>query len=492
MSRLRKVAVATAAALSLITTLTPAHADQAAWRSLDVTSARTDNPLKGFLPFTEADHDRAKANFPYTMEWLYLPLKAVVKGEKSYDWSEFNSKLDAIAGRGNQVALRFYLDYPTKETGVPDYLLGEGGIDQSRRYEEYENARKSFSPNYEDPRVQSLIKDFVAEFGKKYDGDPRIGYITTGLIGFWGEQHTYPMNGENGKEQWMPSPATELSYYKAWDEAFDTTKLLNRNPQAGLDTYALGFHDDSFAHSTLPPTDWHFLSKMKQAGLDKRWATEAIGGEVRPEVQKCAFAGGPCRGGLALENFGEAVKETHATWLVNNFAYAGYNGEDPNGYQGEAKQKALAAHASLGYDFAVTQYRIQPTASGTEVSVKITNRGVAPFYYDWPVQFALLDGGKVEAVEQLLDAKLSSIQPGQSVELKATLPSGPGTVALHIPNTLEGGAPVKFSNKTQDADLDGYLTLGTVNGGSPSSSASASSSSSKAGSGQPGLPRTEG
>ena len=37
-----------------------------------------------------------------------------------------------------------------------------------------------------------MLKRFIAAFGKKYDGDPRIGYITAGLLGHWGEWHTYP------------------------------------------------------------------------------------------------------------------------------------------------------------------------------------------------------------------------------------------------------------------------------------------------------------
>ena len=265
MMRLRTIAVAAVTALSLTTTLAPAHAEeQAAWQPLETTAARTDNPLKGFMPFgQQLDHNAT--NFPYTMEWFYLPLNAVVKGEKNYDWSQFETELEAIKSRGHQAAFRFYLDYPGEKTGVPDYLLGPGGIDQSRRYDFFDNKGISFSPDYNDQRVQALMKDFVAALGKKYDGDPRIGFITTGLIGFWGEQHTYPMNGiadaaagNPDGANWMPSRDVELSVYRAWDAAFNTTRLENRNPRDGLEDIAVGFHDDSFAVSTLPTVDWHF------------------------------------------------------------------------------------------------------------------------------------------------------------------------------------------------------------------------------------------
>jgi hypothetical protein len=32
---------------------------------------------------------------------------------------------------------------------------------------------------------------------------------------------------------------------------------------------------------------------------------------------------------------------------------------------------------------------------------------------------------------------------------------------LHVINPLAGGIPLRFANATQDADLDGWLTLGT-------------------------------
>jgi len=412
------------------------------------------------MPFgQQLDHNAT--NFPYTMEWFYLPLNAVVKGEKNYDWSQFETELEAIKSRGHQAAFRFYLDYPGEKTGVPDYLLGPGGIDQSRRYDFFDNKGISFSPDYNDQRVQALMKDFVAALGKKYDGDPRIGFITTGLIGFWGEQHTTPMNGRvsadnpNG-ENWMPPRDVELSVYRAWDQAFNATKLLNRSPAKDLSDMNVGFHDDSFAYSTLPTAAWHFLSYMQEAGLSNRWQTEAIGGEIQPPVQMCVFDESvPCEEGKQAENFDEALQGTHASWLMVRRAW------DP-GYTGAALEKAKAAHASLGYDFAATESRIQNTNSTTTVSLKITNRGVAPFYYNWPVEFSILDANGTAVATQKVDANLPSLLPGQTTELTTTLPTAEGTVAVRIPNTMQGGAPIKFANTTQDTTYPGYLTLGTT------------------------------
>ena len=194
---------------------------------------------------------------------------------------------------------------------------------------------------------------------------------------------------------------------------------------------------------------------MNKNGLGDRWKTESIGGEIQPPIQQCVFEGpGSCKDTVA-EDFNEAVKSSHVTWLMNQQAYT-------TGYTGTELNNALAAHASLGYDFAATESRIQNTNSTTTVSLKITNRGVAPFYYNWPVEFSILDANGTAVATQKVDANLPSLLPGQTTELTTTLPTAEGTVAVRIPNTMQGGAPIKFANTTQDTTYPGYLTLGTT------------------------------
>lgn len=499
MLKLRTAAVAAAAAMTLAMPLTPTHADdQSAWQTLETTSARLDNPLKGFVPFGAKSGDPATI-FPHTMEWFYMPLKAVVKGERTYDWSALETQLEGIKSRGNQAALRFYLDYPKEPTGVPDYLLGEGGIDQSRkRPENPEEEREdpSFSPDYDDPRIQALITDFTKAFGEKYDGDPRIGFITTGLVGFWGEQHTWPMNGHVHEElnptgaNWMPSREVELNYYRVWDEAFDKTRLLNRYPNAEVAGIDVGFHDDSFAVSTLPTIDWHFLSLMDRAGMNDHWQSHPIGGEIQPPVQTCLFdLTAECKDNVVAENFDEAVQASHVSWLMNETAWK------DGGYTGDALVRAKAAHASLGYDFAATHVNLSTQGNTVTVSLKVTNRGVAPFYYDWPVEFAILGADGKPAVTKQLDVDLPTLLPGQTAEWTTTLEARPGTVAVRIPNVMEGGAPIRFANTAQDATADGYLTLGTVTRASSGNQGAGGLSSMTSPTGtkpmtRPGLPRT--
>eukprot|EP01052_Picozoa_sp_SAG31_P004428 SAG31_NODE_183_length_20987_cov_8.711078_12_plen_46_part_00 len=43
------------------------------------------------------------------------------------------------------------------------------------------------SPNYADLHLIAALESFIAEFGRRYDADPRIGFVQVGLLGYWGE-----------------------------------------------------------------------------------------------------------------------------------------------------------------------------------------------------------------------------------------------------------------------------------------------------------------
>lgn len=453
--------------------LADAAVDEGDTITLESTPARSDNPIKGFLPFAPEPGQTLEAadpDFPHTLEWFYLPVNAVVTGEDTYDWTVVENYLTSIAERGHQSVLRFYLDYPTKPTGVPAYLLGDGGIDQSRAYDFWDNNGVSFSPDYDDPRVLGMITDFIDALGEQYDGDPRIAYLTAGLVGFWGENHTYPMNGAveptnpDGID-WMPTAATMDAIWAAWDDSLDATWLHARYPSATVAQHGFGLHDDSFAYSTLPTTDWHFLSLVEAAGMSDAWQQAPIGGELYPPLQTCIFsepldcpdAASEMAAGRDYDYEG-AVAASHATWIINHQAWA-------TGYSGADRDRAIAGAASLGYDFTATEATVSNDGTSATVSLTVTNRGVAPFAYNWPAEFALLGADGSVTASAAVDAALPSIQPGASSTLQATIPlngATAGTVAFRIPNVMEGGAPVKFANVTQDQDAPGYLSISAL------------------------------
>jgi hypothetical protein len=420
------------------------------WTTLPAGPTPANNPLAGFVPYAGE-----YKTMPYSMEWFYLPVSSVMTGPNTYDWSALESQLNASASRGHQAVFRFYLDYPGQKSGVPAYLLDQGITTHS--YNDYDNGGKSVSPNYDDPKLVEGMEKFIASFGAKYDGDSRIGFIQMGLLGYWGEWHTYP------HEDWFASSATQQRVLTAYTKAFTKTKLQVRYPDGANSSLAVGYHDDSFGTQTLAGTGWHFMDRVQQAGIANKWLTQPIGGELRPEVQNCIFEAPmvcPVVSSTDKTDFAGSVKASHASWLLNNYAFE-------TGYTGQELTNAKAAAQSMGYKFQATSFSLTPTADPVKntLSVNVKNTGVAPFYYDWPVKIVAVDSTGKMIRQWGPSWKLTDVKPGSTVQWRATIssegmPSGDYTLIIRPINPLPNGVPLKFANANQDTTKAGWLTLG--------------------------------
>ena len=443
------------------------------WQPLPAGPAPASNPLKGFMPYAGS-----YSTIPYSMEWFYIPLNTVMTGPGRFDWTALDGQLNAIAGRGHQAALRFYLDYPGKPSGVPQYLFAEGLTCHS--YPDYGNNGTSCSPDYANPQLDAALDKFTAAFGKRYDGDPRIGFIELGLLGFWGEWHTYPYNGQAQPQNWFATPAEQNRVMNDYLAVFHRTRLLVRYPSpcdgcsaAGTDNASLplGYHDDSFALETdAGSLGWHFMDLMAQASATSKWRSQPIGGELRPELQACIFdmpydcpdieAGGD-NSVYAADDFAVSLGETHASWLLNQTAFA-------PGYSGAALTRALTASQALGYQFTVTQAAIEPAGrQAVLVGAGIEDTGAAPFYYNWPVQIAAVDARGQIAGSAWPRFDLTTVQPGAPQQFTVELrihrrPAETYSIVMRVVNPLPDGVPLRFANTGQDQTLPGWLTLGTV------------------------------
>ncbi len=446
---------ATAVALAVVAAAvlpTPAAATTRprAWQVLTAAPAPDTNPLEGFIPYAGN-----YANFPHSMEWFYLPVNAVMTGPQRFDWKPLERQLDAIAARGHQAVFRFYLDYPGQPSGIPKFLLGQGLA--THPYDDFDNNGRSVSPDYDDPHLAAALDRFVAALGRRYDGDNRVGFVQLGLLGFWGEWHTWPHNGDPGTENWFASQAEQIRVLTAFEQAFDKTKLMVRYPNADNKNLDIGYHDDSFAYSTLPGPGWHFMDLMQQAGTTDKWKKTPVAGELRPELQGCLFTVPMTCTSDGDNNFADAVTQTHASWLLDQYAFS-------PGYTGAAYDNALAGAKSLGYRLRVTAVKVDWRGGKLAVSTRLRNDGVAPFYYDWPLQVAAVDGhGRIRRL-WTTSWKLSSVEPGAAAEFAATLPAAglrerDFTLVLRAANPLRGGVPLRFANATQDATVPGWLTL---------------------------------
>lgn len=414
------------------------------------TPAPVDNPLKGFMPYAGV-----YTTFPYSMEWDYLPLRSLMTGPTNFNWSKLDSLLAQVAARGHQTVFRIYLDYPTLSTGIPQYLFDAGLATYS--YDDYDNNGVSLCPDYSNALLDQALTNFVAALGARYDGDPRIGFVQLGLLGYWGEWHTYP------ETNWFASPAVQDEVMTAYAAAFHKTKMLIRWPAGDISPASLpfGYHDDSFANDTIDPPAYNFLGLLKAAGQTNQWLAQPVGGEVYPPIQSCAWAAAPNNCVPAGQEFTNCVGLTHASWMLNQAVF------DP-GFTGTEQSAALTGAHQLGYELYVTNasWNVGSAGDPLTVSLKLLNTGVAPFYYDWPVQLAVANTNHTVVQAWSTSWKLTTLVPGTNIVWTCMvtnpgLPVGQYKLLLGVMNPLTNGVPLQFANQTQDTDVTGWLTLGT-------------------------------
>ncbi|MGY5453196.1 DUF4832 domain-containing protein [Agarivorans sp. MS3-6] len=406
--------------------------------SLEYQAAPVDNPLKGLVPYA---NEWKKERFPHSMEFRYIGMAQIMKGWGNFDWQAIEQSLNDSKKRGKQAIFRVYLEYPGKPTAIPQFLLDEGLI---VTHWKTANQQSVITPNYADLRLRKAIRDFIFAMGEKYDGDPRIAFITAGILGLWGEWHTYPRT-----DLWADK-SVQQDIITSYESAFRDTFVLLRypagenNPQyADNRTNQLGYHDDSFAWGTLdtgnPSEGWFFIPLLKQAQMTDKWKTVPIGGEIRPELWPTIFTKQPIK---QQQNFAQCVSETHVSWLMDSglFAERFTLGE-------ERKKRAMIEVRKMGYELHVSTV----TRKGDQLILKIENRGVAPFYYNWPIELrTMLSNGQTQTIYP--DWELSQILPGKPVEWHIKIDSRATQISLRIPNPMEGGSALRFANKEYEGE----------------------------------------
>lgn len=427
------------------------------------------NPLKGFVPF-----DGSTTTFPHSLEWFYIPVRDVQTGMNTFNWSALETRLNAISGRGHQAVFRFYYDYPGVSTGVPQFLI-DGGLTMRRYDEPADLGGAGYCPDYENQTFRTSMQNFIKAFGTKYDGDPRIGYITLGLLGFWGEWHNWPYDEDtsDGKPNWNISNTVYNEVLTTFDAYFNKTQLCVREPKAGVPNASanIGYHDDSFGYATLSSgaggQTWSFVQKLINLNQQNKWTSNCIGGEVYPPDQSTIFASTPWKGSTN-QTWAACLSEAHPTWLMC---------EQIKNYTGTTLANARTASKQLGYDFqvAAAYYDNLSSSSALYLGIDIKNIGIAPFYYDhtmWPVQIGVKQGGTlVKSWTATWD--LNTIPAGGSVKTFEHTVSSPGlasgtyNMCIKVINPLSNGNKLGFANVGQNAD--GWLDLGsfTVGGTVP-------------------------
>lgn len=385
-----------------------------------------DNPLKGWCTYTDA----GPIHQPYSLVYRYVSWKELEPNQGDYRFDAWEKRAwnDSLT-QGKHIVFRVYLDYSGQPSGIPDWLLAQGL--HTRPYSDYGGGR---SPDYDDPRLVAGLERLIAALGRRYDRNPRIAFIALGLLGFWGEWHTYPHS------DWFASAATQRRIVAAYHRAFPHKIVMARYADGAPGQQPwIGYHDDLFPSDTAGPEAWNFLPQMRKAGRTENWKQAAIGGEMEP--------------GKANRWLGDGYGKTLSALTAAHFTWIGpYNPALASEQNSEFLARSQELVRRMGYQFALRELRYPPQLARGEklmLTLRGENQGVAPFYYPWPVHLALLSADHRLIGTWRLPTDIRTWLPGRFTLRAApvmTTRAGHYLLAIGILDPMTGQPAIRFAN----------------------------------------------
>lgn len=363
------------------------------------------NPMKGLREFFGPGYDPVRSEYPYPygsiikeyMQWNMLESREGDGIDKIIAYS--NHRWEGVEDINVKVIPRIFIVWmepwnggyaKNTYTDHPDDLNGWHWPSDIPPQNRPANPEQPITGGYFHPTFQNRVKALVEKAAAAWDNDPRVAYVEMGIIGEWGEHHdpnitTYwaPHDQPNhvANRTWIPG--IEKTLGDAFRAGFKNKKVMVRYAYDFKD-YEFGVYWDSWAQPEEHERGYKEILK-----LGDRWKKQPIGGEITWNW-----------GDLARFNSFEAVvadedvcttvieqiRNLHANHL-GGITWADFN--NPS-----FLVNADLIQRSLGYRFVLSEFSFPARISTGEpfnISFKVTNTGSSPFYYDWPVEIALLD-----------------------------------------------------------------------------------------------------
>ncbi|CAM4059947.1 DUF4832 domain-containing protein [Paenibacillus alkaliterrae] len=429
-------------------------------KRISYSPAETDevlaNPYMGF----SVDAKYVEVTQPFRLAHANLSWRELEPAKGEYAFDEIERKFNFAHWRKEDVklVLRVILDYPRDDAhmDIPDWLYDEIGKRGTHYDTDY---GKGFSPDYNQAVLIRHHERLIAALAKRYNNDSLIAFIQLGSVGHWGEWHT-----RDDEQASIPFPLRNISdqYAKHYITYFKDKPLLMRRPHAiaaknefGLYNDAFGKHDatvDGFLRWYKEGyTSW--LTNEEEPAMPHFWKKAPSGGEFADDTKYLRDS--------AIEETLRQARLTHVSWMGPNAPIH----EEPGG---ELQTNIDRFLKTIGYRFVITKvsYAAKVKAGGKlNVIIDMANRGVAPFYYRWPLEMTLSDqSGQIAATAR------------PSIDIRKWLPgSHKVSVQLNVPKHLteseytvnaaildpDKGAPgILFANEGKRPD--GRYALGSV------------------------------
>jgi len=409
------------------------------------------NPMKGLREFFAPGYDKVRDEYPYPygsmikeyMQWNMMEDKADDGVDKIIAYS--NHRWRGVEDINVKVIPRIFIVWiepwhggyaKNTYTDNPDDLNGWHWPSDFPGEVYNEDPNSPITGGYFDPNFKDRIAKFIEKAGQAWDNDPRVAYIEMGIVGEWGEHHdpnisTYwpphdqPYHVEN--RTWVPGIEKVLG--DAFTKAFKNKKVMVRYAYEFKD-YEFGIYWDSWA---IDEEKVRGYEEMKKLG--DRWKSQPIGGEITwnwGSLSKYNSFEEVVKNDATRDLVIQQIRDLHCNHL-GGITWANFNDLSfkPNA---ELLQKAM------GYRFLLSNFTYPLSIKQNEpfiISFDVVNTGSSPFYYDWPVEIALLDAKTHQKIwgKTLTTAKVSQWMPGDKWDNNKKEYTDPA-IANHIEESL--------------------------------------------------------
>jgi hypothetical protein len=436
------------------------------------------NPFIGWVPWARDTKFGIEREYeqPHSLVYVGMTWREIEPEKGVYDWDGLEEKyqFDFWAQRGKKFNLRIVLDNPTDDPthmDIPDWLYdeldaeGDPGI-----WYETDEIGDGFSPNYNHPLLIEYHEKLIEEFAARYDNDPIIAYIQLGSLGHWGEWHNWP------EDKTGPFPKLDVSeqYVQHYLDNFGNKLIGMRKPFPIASENNLGLFNDMFGEKGSTDqwlewtrTGWNEIYLYINEGQDPVEVQEA---SAMPDFWKYSFSGGEFYNGNASLSLTDdrimgsirQVRESHTSWLGPCSPAIYDMGCD-------IQSNIDTLHKIMGYRYVIEAVscanRIIP-GSNLDITMIWNNKGVAPMYYDWPIELSLVDNqGAVVYKKELTGTDIRNILPGRTtIQSSISIPSDLNgnyklCVAIIDPDSQQPGIDLAIEGKRPD----GRYELGVIN-----------------------------
>lgn len=407
------------------------------------------NPGKGFYQMSSVPFLNVLPKYDIYMRFSWRRLEL---SEGVYDFSPIDIKLTELK-KGQRFSFRVMAlntcCSPNKNgADVPDYVVKENR-GWFYPFHSMQGSDSIFVPDWNDPVLLNRMEKLVQALAKRYDNDPRVGWIENGLYGNWGEWHTYPIQYPNSLGKYkVPPPSSTYLYAPVLKDPADTTRQKFRDGSMATKQKILYAHTNAFKHKQLIqstgdlPILFEALSNMNEKPMgirrdswgDKFFNDITMYTNYKPSNPEWELFDNRWKTApFYTENWGSVFSsEAEMLKQIENFNISAIGFGNLGTWTSLSKIQQdtyLRCARRSGYRYQISQVSAQLNDSTLHLITFWKNVNIAPSYENWLIKAYIINPKSGELFSSaltipinlmlLLNDKVAPIQKRISLPLKA-------------------------------------------------------------------------